>query len=107
MPIAGQCPPEQEAAEVHTFVADLDESPADLSRAVGALSNAGVSVVDVVGFRDREGLGLRIWCGSAETARQAFAAAHIDFDEIEDTPTPHVELVFDDLIEDVEDLVPA
>ena len=92
---------------MHTFVADLDESPADLSRAVGALSDAGVSVVEVVGFRDREGLGLRIWCGSAEMARRAFEAAHIDVEEIEDAPTPHVELVFDDLIEDVEDLVPV
>ena len=92
---------------MHTFVADLDESPANLSRAIGALSDAGVTVVDVVGFRDREGLGLRIWCGSEASARRAFEAAHIDYDELEDGAAGHVELVFDDLIEDVEELVPA
>ena len=94
---------------MRTFVVDLDDSPGDLARATGALGEAGVELIDYVGAGDGSGLGLRIWCGSADAAPAAFIRARLSVEELDESPAPHVELVFDDgaVDEDAELLVPA
>ena len=94
---------------MRTFVVDLENGPGDLARATGALARAGVELIDYVGVGEGSGLGLRIWCGSVDAARAAFIRARLCVEELDESPVPHVELVFDDgaVDEDAEVLVPA
>ena len=93
---------------MRTFV-DLENGPGNLARATGALGAAGVDLIDYVGLGEGSGLGLRIWCGSVDAARAAFVRARLSVEELDESPAPHVELVFDDgaVDEDAKVLVPA
>ena len=94
---------------MRTFVVHLEDGPGDLARATGALGEAGVDLIDYVGVGEGSGFGLRIWCRSVDAARAAFIRARLSVEELDESPAPLVELVFDDgaVDEDAEVLVPA